>query len=368
METAIPLYRPKPAESRPTSIDGVIAVDQYALQALVEAVGPLTLPGADAPVTGRTIIPYIQEAWNPEEGESTGGWWRDRKSFMGSVAQATMERVQSGQVEWGTLAKTMWQLLTEKHVMIYVTHPDAAALLAELAWDGSLRPNPASRDFLMVLDSNMGYNKVNARVRERITYEVDLSQVDSRQTESPPLATLTLVYTHTSKTAVTCRHEPHYGAVYEDMMNRCYWDYIRVYVPEGSELRDATRIPVPAEALLTGEPYPGDVIVGPAEEGPWLTFGVLGLVQPATVQTRHFTWTLPANVVEWSGNEGRYTLRVQKQPGTAGHPLTVRVRLPAQSTLLEAVPRPKTVTEEWVIYRTELTQDRTFELRFRRQE
>jgi hypothetical protein len=52
-----------------------------------------------------------------------------------------------------------------------------------------------------------------------------------------------------SRHALEVRYDP----VYEQMMDRCYWDYLRVYVPQGSRLLDATRIPVPGEVLFSGE-------------------------------------------------------------------------------------------------------------------
>jgi hypothetical protein len=351
---AIPLYRP----GYPVAVDGVIALDQWAVRRLVGTVGPLSLEGVEEPVTGKSFIDYIRQAWSPEGGEIEGGWWRQRKSFMGSVAQAMWQRVQSGEIDYVALAQTILRLLDEKHVLIYMEHPDAAALLAERNWDGALRSK--SDDFLMVLDTNLGYNKVNPKVQERISYQIDLEQ-------SPPQATLTLVYTHTSTADVPCEQAPQYGEVYKDMMERCYWDYVRVYIPQGSNLLDATRIPVDGDSLLSGEGYAGDVTVHEADEGPWLTLEVLGLVPPSTVQTRSFTWTLPIDVVEWRGYEGWYSLQVQKQPGTSGHPLTVQVRLPEESILVEAVPEPTTADEAKVVYQIALDQDREFKLRFRRQ-
>ncbi len=366
---AISLYRP----GYPVSVDGVIALDQRAAQEVVGALGPLAVEGADEPVTGDTIIAYIRHAWAPEDGDTTGGWWGQRKSFMGLIAEAAWAQVQSGQVDWVTLARTLLRLLEEKHLLIYLEHPGAAALLAEQGWDGALQPRPVLSeaegacpelaegpgDFLMVLDANMGYNKVNARMQEAITY-----QVDPRQ--SPPQAVLTLVYTHTSTVDCPCHPEARYGSTYEQMMDRCYWYYLQIYVPQGSHLLDATRIPVPGEALLSGEEEAGEVTVRAADEGPWLTLAVLGLLPTSATQTRLFTWTLPADVVQWQGDEGWYSLRVQKQPGTAGHPLTVRVRLPGESVLLDATPKPAAVKEGWVIYRAVLDRDRKFRLHFRR--
>jgi hypothetical protein len=209
----------------------------------------------------------------------------------------------------------------------------------------------------MVVDANVGYNKASARVRQSITYEVDLSQ-------TPPRATATLVYTHTSTVDYPCVAEARYDPVYEQMMNRCYWDYLRLFVPQGSELQDATRISVPGQALWSGEPESGEITVRPAAEGPWLTFGVLNLLPPATRQTRRFTWTLPQDVVEWEDGQRGYTLRVQKQPGTRGHPLTVRIQLPMGAERIDAAPEPALVESGRIVYRTSLDRDRQFSIRY----
>jgi hypothetical protein len=353
---AISLYRP----DHDVSVDGVIALDQRAVRGIVGAIGPLTLEGVEEPVTGETIIPYIRRAWAPEGGDGGGGWWKQRKSFMGAIAEVAWQRVQGGQVDWGALVQTLLRLVEQKHLFVYLEHPDAAAALAQLEWDSALRPSPG--DYVMVLDANVGYNKANTRVREEITYQVDLRQ-------SLPQATLTLVYTHTGGVDVPCDHTPQYGTTYRDMMDRCYWGYVQVYVPQGSRFLEATRIAVPGEALVTGEGTSGEVTVGQAEEGPWTTLGVMGLLAPSTSQTRHFFWTLPQDVVEWAGDEGgegRYFLRVQKQPGATHHPLTVQIRLPEGSALLDATPPPTAVAGEWVIYRMTLDRDREFDIHFRK--
>jgi hypothetical protein len=352
---AIALYRP----GYPVSIDGVIAVDQEAVRRLVSAIGPLEVEGTEEPVTGETVISYMHQSWAPEEGEKLDlEWWKQRKAFMGALAQAIWVRVRSGDIDWVTLAQISLRLLEEKHVLIYLEHPEAASLLAEQGWDGALRPTAG--DYLMVVDTNVGYNKANARVHQEIVYEVDLRP-------SPPQATLTLIYTHTSTADYPCIPETRYDPTYEQMIDRCYWDYVRIYVPLGSQLLEATRIPVSGEALFSGEAEPGQVSAQTAEEGPWTTFAVLGLLPPSETQTRSFTWTLPADVVQWDANEGTYLVRVQKQPGTRGYPLTIRVRLPDKGVFLNAAPEPSAMEESWTAYETRLDRDREFELRFRRE-
>lgn len=349
---AIALYRP----DYPVTVDGVIALDQYAVRELVSAIGPLTVEGADEPVTGETVIPYIRQAWAPEGGQLTGEWWRARKSFMGPLAQAAWERLQDGRVHWRTLAETLSRLLDGKHILLYFAHPRARSLLAARHWDGALRPGTG--DFLMVVDANVGYNKASARVQQAMTCEVDLSRW-------PPQVTLTLVYTHTGPAGYPCKPEVRYDPVYEQMMDRCLWDYVRIYVPQGARLLDATRIPVPGDALWSGETEPGDVTVRPAEEGPLLSLETLLLLPPGTTQTRSFTWELPEDVVAWQGDEGTYTLRVQKQPGTVGHPLRVRVYLGDGITLLSANP-PPVAGDSSLLFQMPLDRDREITVRFRR--
>lgn len=347
---AMALYR----TGAPIRIDGVIALDQYALRELVGVLGPLTVEREI--VTRETVIPYIRRAWAPEGGRLTKEWWRERKAFMDMLAQAAWDRLQKGPVDGRRLAQTLLQLLEEKHLLVYLADPRAQALLAERNWDGALRSGKG--DFLMVVDANVGYNKANAKVQEAIAYEVNLARW-------PPQVTLTLVYTHTAKGDYPCRPEVRYDPVYEWMMDRCLWNYLRVYIPRGSRLIAAIQIPVPGEALWSGRPEPGEVIARPAEEGPFLSLATLLLLPPGAVQTRSFTWELPGDRVAWDGNNGTYTLRIQKQPGTVGHPLRLRIRLPERATLVAADPPPSAVEGSVVIYETRLDRDREFSLRFR---
>ncbi|MCX8066775.1 MAG: DUF4012 domain-containing protein [Anaerolineae bacterium] len=349
---AVALYRP----GYKVSVDGVIALDQYALQELVGVLGPLTVEGET--VTRETLIPYIRQAWAPKEEGMTREWWRKRKSFMGVLAQSAWDHLQSGAVDARTLARTLLRLLEEKHLLVYLSNPQAQALLAKQNWDGALRWGPG--DFLMVVDANVGYNKASAKVQESITYEVDLGRW-------PPRATLTLIYTHTAPAGYPCIPEIRYDPVYEQMMDRCLWDYVRVYIPQGSRLLDATQIAVPGEALWSGEPESGEVTERPATEGPFLSLETLLLLPPGTVQTRSFIWELPAKVVSWEGGVGTYTLRVQKQAGTRGHSLRVRVRLPGGVALISSDPVPVMVQDSVVVYETRLDRDREFFLRFRRE-
>lgn len=350
---AIPLYRP----GYRIDPDLVIAIDQIALQEIVRALGPVTVKGHDTPITGDNLIAYMRGAWAPTNSDFSGDWWKNRKSFMGPLADAVWERIKGGQFDPTALGQAMLRLLDQKHILVYARDTQMAALLAEHDWDGALRSSPS--DSLMVVDANVGYNKSNLRVRESMDYQIDLRP-------SIPQARLTLTYTNTSQVNYPCKPEIRYDPMYETMMDRCYFDDLRIFVPLGSQLIDATRIPVPAQALWSKKSEPGDVAVRPAEESPWTVFEVMGVLPTATTQTRVFAYALPS-VVKWDQSDGTYALHIQKQPGTKGHALSVRIHLPDQTTLVDSLSEQFKSEGEWLVYSTILDHDQDLNLHFRRQ-
>ena len=353
---AAALYRP----GYPVEVDGVIAMDQRAVQGLVEALAPLSIGADSETVTGETIIPFIRRAWAPEGGKLTTEWSKQRKSFMGPLAAAVWQRIEQGQVNWSKLIQTVLGLVEGKHLLAYFSNPVAEAVLAAQGWDGSLQPGPG--DFLAIIDANLGYNKTNARIRQAGIYQVDLRTAQ-------PQASLVLTYTHTASGNYPCLPEIEWNPVYDQMMDRCYWDYLRVYVPQGSQLLAATRIPVPADATWDKLGASGEVIERPAPEGPWLSLEVLSLLPPTTTQTRSFTMTLPSDVVQWQGDVGQYMLRLVKQPGAAPYPMIVRVHPPDRGTVLDASPDPSRLDDDgWLEYRLTLDRDQTIRLHWKRAE
>ncbi|MDH7487794.1 MAG: DUF4012 domain-containing protein [Anaerolineae bacterium] len=309
------------------AVDGVIAADLTALEWLVGALQPLYVEGYDQPLSEQNVLEFMKATWAAPPGAATiaerqqSDWWSHRKDFMGIVLEGILARLQSGEVELDRLPRALRRSLDERHLLIWLDDPQATGLLAALGWDGVLRPGQG--DFLLVVDSNVGFNKVNPRIEEEIAYRVVLEEGQR------PFAELTLRYRHTASIRLEeCIHEPLYGDTYDDMMDRCYFDYVRVYVPAGSELRQA------------GGFEPGTVESLPGERGTQVFAGFFVLA-PGEEREITLSYDLPPQVTA-----GRvYRLRVQKQPGTLALPLRVQV-----SGMAEAG------------YETTLATDREFEL------
>jgi len=324
---ALALYRPR----RAVTVDGIIAIDMHAAQRLLDGLGSLTLPDTAEPVTGATLLEYFYSTWAPEDGKLDGDWWKQRKALMQTLADAVMTRLTQGDVDWVALAQVGQQLVAEKHVLMYFVDANLQAGLAAHGWDGALHAPPG--DYAMVVEANVGYNKASGKLDRTFTYDVDLTQ-------SPPRATMTLAYTHTSQVDIACIPGARYDPAYTQMMDRCYWGYLRLYTPEGAQLIAASQHPIPAEFVANRHPWDGMARVSAAAEGPYTVFEQAMLLPTASQSVVYFTYVLPDTVVQ-RDPDGTFTYRLlwQKQAGVQSVPARVVLHLPQNAVLCPLQPR-----------------------------
>jgi hypothetical protein len=353
-QQAIELY----TISRDAEIDGVIALDQRAISLLLGPLGPLVVEGADEPVTGQNVLQVARRAWAPGE-ETESDWWRQRKDIMGQVLDAAMQQLERGmdREQMVGLSTAAIKALGEKHLLAYLEDRDAALVLEDLGWDGALADAPG--DYLMVVDVNMGFNKVNAVVEESLDYRVDLTD------PTRPEATLTVYHRHPLQDWVgPCSQEPRYSATYEGMTERCYYDYLRVYAPGGTELLHATPHAVPGSILLSGQRRAGEVHASRGEAGKD-AFATFLVVRPGERVETTFACALPEGTVERVGDAWRYRLTVQKQPGTDARPVRVALELPAGAKVVAAEPPAAERDEGVLVYRVDLRTDLQLDVTWR---
>lgn len=319
--------------------DGVVAFDLEATQRIVAALEPLTLPGYPEPITAANVLTAMRQIWaDPLATENTvaeagkSDWWLYRKDFMGDLAGAARARLESGQVDFGQLARALYTSLQEKHVLVTVNDPATATLLAEAGWSGAVTPGDG--DYLLVVDSNVGWNKVNSLVQRTTNYSV------APQADGSLLADLELIYRHQGEASdQPCEHVARYGDSYEEMMRRCYFNYIRVLVPAGAE-------------LLSAEGFEQDqVTVKPGERDTTQLAGSLITPSGATRRVR-LSYRLPSGLL----SDNVYRLRVQKQPGTPALPVKVTLLAPPGEVWQPVAPGGQQ-TEEGVRVFFELSQD-----------
>jgi len=304
---------------------GVIAFDQLAVKSILQVLGPVNVPDYPDPVSSTNVEEFMIQSWSPDPAKGvTPQWWANRKKFMGELGKLIVSKLLAlgDQKTLVNLALSAVDLVKSGHLLIYFNQPEMSAVLASADLDGSI--NPATGDFLYLVDSNIGFNKTDSVVNRELMDEVDLSNPQA------PQAQITASYQHTIKQDIVCKNETTYGkGTYADQQARCYWDYWRIYLPSGSKLVDSTVLPVPAALLLYGKDWPGQVEVTKGEHDLEVYAGLMVLPTNSQQETK-IKVSLPSSVLEKIDNQNwLYTLRVQKQPGLAILPLTIKIKLPA---------------------------------------
>jgi hypothetical protein len=312
------------AQETGMQVDGVFTIDLNAVKQLVGALGALDVPGADEPITSDNIEQQVIHFWEtPVEAETTIAsgmnmeWFGQRKDFIPAIARTALDRIQGGEVDYGALLAAAQTAMDERSIQIWVNNPQVQSVIVDARWDGGLHPLPGA-DFLAVIDTNMGYNKADAAIERTLAYTVTWPEGP----EQPALATVTINYTHPITTPDPgCDQSPRYGTSYADMIDRCYFDYVRVFAPAGSELIGAGGVE-------------GESIISRRGERGTHEFAGFFVLPPASEQQVSFTYRLPAGITPDS-----YRLLFQRQSGTQPLPLTLNVDGAAQAT---------TVSEGWL--------------------
>jgi len=257
-------------------------------------------------------------------------------------------------VNWEQLVRAILTVMDERHAQIWLTNPVAQTVIGAQGWDGVVQ-SPAG-DFLMPVESNVGFNKMSAVVETTFAYQVDLTAQNAITT------TLTLTHTNPSSSGGECNPKPHYGKDYWDMMNRCYWNYERVYVPAGSALIAATPHVVAGKNLLTGQDMPAQMnpLTDVAGKSGWgtLVFAPRGETIVTTARYR-----LPMTVLSTKGDRRQYRLTVQKQAGMAGIKGQITVILPSDAQVVSVTPAAA-ISGNRIVFPVILTQNRVFEVIF----
>ena len=342
-------------------LDGIIAIDQQLLAGLLSITGPLDVPDLDRIVSAANIYSVMRLEKSPSAEEMLDPNW-DRKNFMEPIAEAVLGRLLSAEdLDWKAMTSLLVGMLNNKHILLQVDDRDLMELIARRGWDGALRRE--NSDFLMVVEANIGYNKVNANVEREITYDVDLSDINL------PTSNLTVRIKNLSRsnnefqcTQYTRIPEVDDSAnIYLDYpMEGCYYSYVRVFLPENAKLAGGQAMPVTRDDMVmlsTNVPPRFDDLneTIPGIDG----FGTLVLVRKESDSQTRMSFELPASDILTHEADGSvwYRLKIQKQPGVDHIPFTLRIHIPANMHIQTSLPIEGERTSSAITYQFDLEED-----------
>lgn len=266
--------------TRPDDLAGVIALDQDLLVYLIGITGPIEVPAYGEVVTAENLRDRLD--FHIHEQDETRE--EVRKGFVSALFPLLIDRLVALPADRvPDLTGAMLRGLTEQHLLIWSADNRAQQSIADLSWDG--RMLAAAGDYLFPVSVNVSANKINRAIERELEYDV-------REDENGRLIG------HAALVLRNRRTGPADGP-----RSDTYKDFLRVYVPAGSELLAASgldsRPRVTTECGRTA-------------------FAGLVNVRPGGEERVELQYRLPSEM-DWSN----YTLTVQKQAGSGAFPLRV---------------------------------------------
>jgi len=364
----------------PAPLSGVIALDQMAIVELLGVTGPISVLGFEQPINSDNLIEQLRLA-KLVDASHFGGTSGELKAFLEPIALELLKVLLTNpqnSFEMEQLAKAAMRAFEQKHILISFFTPAASQTARLYGWDGAVQL-PANHDGLMVVDSNIGFNKSNALVNRSTQYSVDLTDPQA------PIAGLVVTHTHSGVSEKPCQQ---WGAdnpqsLQKYPMERCYYNYLRVVTSADSQLIESQTNDVsglifgryvPAKVDLLAERIEGGQVWGTLMTLPGLssltnTFQfalpaeIITSIPVPTKVTAEFSTELfqsPANIYAPLTNDyaKSYQLDLFKQPGHKPESFTLNLRLPPGVELISALSQPElpppTITQDPSTGRTDL--------------
>lgn len=154
-----------PGEAR---VDGVLYLDPFAVEALLELTGPVVVASAGLTMDAEHVVSFLLRGQYEHFAAQA-----ERKDFLGDLATAAFEQLLRSDVDPGRLVTAVAPVAEAGRFRVWSSEPAVQDVLADLGVDGAY-PRPSGGDLLGVGYVNTGSNKLDAYLHRTIAYEVAL--------------------------------------------------------------------------------------------------------------------------------------------------------------------------------------------------
>ncbi|MFC1727668.1 hypothetical protein ACFL0Y_04050, partial [Patescibacteria group bacterium] len=233
---------------------------------------------------------------------------KERKGIIGPLMHSILLNMMgSPRKKWPLFFNVAWKDLQEKHILLYFFDEEFQEAVEVLNAGGRIKETEA--DYLHVNDCNFGGAKSNMYIQEEVTQKIEVAQ-DGTVTKK-----VTIDFRNPAPPS-DCNLERG-----ELCLNGLYRDWFRLYVPEGSELLEATGSEV---EVVTYEELGKTVFEA--------FYGDEAPLRPQGKSQLSFRYRLPFKI-----NQGEsYELLIQKQPGSKNHDYIVDFNGQEESFILDS--------------------------------
>lgn len=277
-----------------SKIDGIIAVDTKVLVDLLEVIGPIGVGGFGnftAENDARCDCPQVFYELELYADKPTSSVKEERKGIIGPLMHSILlNAMGSPRKQWPLFMNTIFTNVAEKHLLFYFFDEEIQKTMEVLNAGGRIKEYDG--DYLHVNDCNFAGAKSNMYIKESFTQDIEIAG-DGTVTK-----TLTIDYKNPAP-ASNCNLEAG-----ELCLNGLYRDWVRVYVPKGSELISSNGSEVTVKTYEDLDKTVFEAFYG--DQSP---------LRPQGKAELTFKYKLPFKV----DKSQPYKILIQKQPGTYGY-------------------------------------------------
>lgn len=273
---------------------GVISITPALIERALTVTGPIFVPRYNEYITAQNLVERIHfhQLGAGRQGDdvpSSDGHSSVRKHFTELLSEQFLARLHTlSPANTAKLLQVLLNSLHTKDLQVYLNAAPAENVLAQLHIDGSIHASPG--DGLFVVDANISPSKANAYITDTLKDTVTLDLAGNA------VHATTLTY-HWAING------PVYGA-------QVYHDYVRVYLPPGSDLIMQTGW----RPWSTASSFNREVVSGMI----YLTY--------SHTDTITLIWMVPRSA-RLSGSTWHYEYEIQRQAG-AQWSIQVQIHLP----------------------------------------
>jgi nucleoside-diphosphate-sugar epimerase len=313
-------------------VDGTVAINLYVIESLLDAFGPVNLTDYQETISSSNL--FQRAEFHSEVNYFEGS--TQKKDFIASLINAIHTQIiTSEQQTTEGLLLSLINNADQSHFQASFRNQQAEAIFSDLGFNGgqlqaSCPPVVKSKncvaDYLSIIESNFGVNKVNYFINRKISHQVKFLPNNTKET-----VTLTLVNTATSNTWPA----------------GTYKNYMRVFTPSSSTLNSVT--------VDDSEIDPSQITI--SRKNNKTIFGFFTQTPINSQSTIVIDYNLNQTVL--AGSSFGYSLLYEKQSGTGPDELNLLVTYPSNYLPITILPSGS-YTDSQTQFKSDTNTDRSF--------
>lgn len=148
-----------------SSIDGVVAINAYVLQELLEVIGPVEMEEYGVTISADNIFSVLQEEVELNYDKEAN----EPKAIIADLVPKVMEKLLTFAEYQKDVIRVMADMLATKDIQLYSTNPTVQSQIVNFGWAGNIENN--DRDFLYVVNTNIAGGKTDNDIKQIIDHQ-----------------------------------------------------------------------------------------------------------------------------------------------------------------------------------------------------